>query len=273
MTNEAMKNYNYIIGAFAFTLTITACEDENYMKFDTSYTGIYFVNDSAEYSFSVTPIDIREYTLKIPVQIMGTPTKEARPIGYELVAHESTAIEGVQYIIDEAIIHPDSIMGYIPIRILRNGLKGSYAEGYERYTLTLRLTKNTYFTPTLDSLNQVHRSKFDNAVEQPAWYNAHGEKVWQKIYLGEWHPYKFIKMVEYFHAFKEIQPETYKKMVALYGENLEHIEYGDPYQYRTIFRKHIYLPMYEHFNDPANRELILAEYPDFPFDFPHPFAV
>jgi hypothetical protein len=80
-------------------------------------------------------------------------------------------------------------------------------------------------------------------------------------------------MVEYFHALEETHPETYKKMVALYGENLEHIEYGDPYQYRTIFRKYIYQPMYEHFNDPANRDMILNEYPDFPFDFPDPFGV
>lgn len=254
-------------------LGFTACEDENYMKFDTSYTGIYFTTDSSQYSFSVTPIDVREYTLKVPVQILGTPAKETRTIGFELVADQCDATKGVQYEIDEAVILPDSITGYIPIRILRDGLKGDYTNGYERYRLTLRLVKNEYFTPTLDSLNQVHQSKFDNAVEQPEWYDAYGKKVWSVSTLGVWHPYKFIKMVEYFHTIEEIQPETYKKMVKLYGENLEHIEYGDPYQYRTIFKKYIYLPMYEHFNDPANREMILAEYPDFPFDFPNPFAV
>ena len=256
-----------------FALGFTACEDEDYMKFDTAYTGIYITSDSSQYSFSVTPIEVREYTLKVPVQIMGAPSKVSRSIGFELVTDQCKAIEGVQYEIDEAVILPDSITGYIPIRILRDGLQGDYANGYERYQLTLRLVKNEHFTPTLDSLSQVHQSKFDNAVEQPAWYNAHGEKVWSLSSLGVWHPYKFIKMVEYFHAIEAIQPETYKKMVKLYGENLEHIEYGDPYQYRTIFKKYIYQPMYEHFNDPANREMILDEYPDFPFDFPDPFAV
>ena len=67
-------------------------------------------------------------------------------------------------------------------------------------------------------------------------------------------------------------PETYKKMVADYGENLENIPYGDPYLYRTIFRKYIYKPMYDFFNDPANRDAIIDEYPDFPFDFPDPYA-
>jgi len=263
----------YLFGTIAAACMLSACDNEDYMKFDTAYTGIYFTSDSSEYSFSVTPIDVREHILKVPVQIMGAPSKEVRTIGYELVADHSTAQTGVQYIIDEAVIQPDSITGYIPVRILRDGLKGDYANGYERYTLTLRLVQNEHFTPSLDSLRQVHQSKFDNAVEQPAWYNAHGEKVWQISALGVWHPYKFIKMVEYFHAIEEIHPETYKKMVALYGENLEHIEYGDPYQYRTIFKKYIYLPMYEHFNDPNNKDMILAAYPDFPFDFPYPFAV
>ena len=61
-------------------------------------------------------------------------------------------------------------------------------------------------------------------------------------------------------------------MVVAYGENLEHIPFGDPNLYRTIFRKYIYYPMYEYFSDPANRDMILAEFPDFPFDFPNPFA-
>ena len=268
-----MKKFSYIIGAFAFALGFTACEDENYMKFDTNYTGIYFTTDSSQYSFSVTPIEVREYTMKIPVQIMGAPTKETRKIDFELVANHCLATEGIQYEFGEAVILPDSITGYIPIRILRDGLEGDHANGYERYLLTLRLVKNEHFTPTLDSLDQVHQLKFDNAVEQPNWTNGvDDEKIWIERELGEWHPYKFIKMVEYFHAIKEIHPETYKNMVKLYGENLEHIPYGDPNHYRTIFRKYIYAPMYEHFNDPANRDIILEEYPDFPFDFPNPFA-
>ncbi|MBQ6800686.1 MAG: DUF4843 domain-containing protein [Bacteroidaceae bacterium] len=268
-----MKKFSYIIGTLALALGFTACEDEDYMKFDTTYTGIYFTSDSSQYSFSVTPIEVREYTLKVPVQIMGAPSKLTRSIGFELVTDQCKAIEGVQYEIDEAVILPDSITGYIPIRILRDGLQGNYANGYERYQLTLRLVKNEHFTPTLDSLSQVHQSKFDNAVEQPNWTNGKDdEKIWIERELGAWHPYKFIKMVEYFHAIEEIHPETYKNMVKLYGENLEHIPVGDPNHYRTIFRKYIYAPMYEHFNNPANREMILNEYPDFPFDFPNPFA-
>ena len=65
--------------------------------------------------------------------------------------------------------------------------------------------------------------------------------------------------------------ETYKKMAEAYGENLEHIPYGDPYVYRTIFKKYIYAPMYDFFSDPANHDMIVEAYPDFPFDFPNPY--
>ena len=251
---------------------LVSCDDENYMRFDLDNSGIYFTKDTLNYSFSVTPVEVKTYIYNIPVQVMGGISGVVRPIGYYIDPDSTFAEEGVHYTIGEACIMPDSIVGYIPVTIYRDKLEGTYATGYTHYKLCIRLAQNDWFTPTLDSLHQVRIFRFDNSVDQPAWYNAHGEKVWQKKYLGEWHPLKFIKMVEYFHAVKDIQPETYKKMVQLYGENLEHIELGDPYQYRTVFKKYVYAPMYEYFNNPDNRDYILSEFPDFPFDFPDPFA-
>ena len=251
--------------------TLFASCDDNYMRFDLSNSGIYFTKDTLNYSFSVTPVEVKTHTFNIPVQVMGSISSEKRPIGYYIDLDSTFAEEGVQYTIGEACIMPDSIVGYIPVTIYRDKLEGSYPD-YTRYKLCIRLISNVHFTPTLDSLHQVRMFRFDNSVDQPEWYNARGEKVWQTKYLGEWHPLKFIKMVEFFHAIKDVQPETYKKMVQLYGENLEHIEYGDPYQYRTVFTKYIYAPMYDYFSDPANTDYILSEFPDFPFDFPNPYA-
>ena len=249
---------------------LASCEEENYLKFDLANSGIYFTKDTLNYSFGVTHIDTLTYTYKIPVQVMGTVSSEKRPIGYCIDSDSTFAEEGVHFTIGEACVLPDSIVGYIPVTIYRDKLEGTYATGYTQYKLCIRLAKNDYFTPTLDSLHQVRVFRFDNSVSQPEWYNAHGEKVWQTKYLGVWHPLKFIKMVEFFHAVKDIQPETYKAMVKLYGENLEHIEFGDPYQYRTVFIKYIYTDMYNYFNDPAERDYILSNFPDFPFDFPDP---
>ena len=257
----------------AAVLLFAACEETDYLKFDTSHSGIYFTKDTLRYSFSVTPVEIKSHQFNIPVRVMGGISDKEREVEFSVRADSTTAEEGVHYIIGRAVIMPDSIDGYIPVTILRDNLEGNYTDGYKKYRLCIELRQNKNFVPTLDSLSQVRMFRFDNSVDQPEWYSAHGEKVWQERYLGKWHPLKFIKMVEYFHAVEEILPETYKNMVVLYGENLEHIPYGDPYQYRTIFVKYIYAKMYEFFGNPDNREGILQEFPDFPFDFPDPYTV
>lgn len=256
-------------------MSLVSCE-EHYLKYDANYCGIYFTKDSTSYSFSVTPIEQKTHVYKIPVAIMGVTSKDVRAVGYEICHELTTAQDGVQYTIGEASVMPDSITGYIPVIINRDELEGTNATGYTRYELCIKLVPNGYFEPTLDSLHQVHVFRFDNSVNRPEWYNSAGEKIWPKEKLGEWHPLKLIKMVEYFHELEKIKPETYKKMVALYGENLEHIDNGDPELYKTTFDKYIYAPMYEYFSDPANKEIIMSEFDDFfdengNHDFPNPY--
>lgn len=259
--------------SIAFAGAIAAsCEDENYLTYDTDYNGAYFTSDTMQYSFGVLPVEVRTVIVNIPVSIMGPTSSSLRTIGVEVMTDTTTAVEGEHYILHDAVVLADSVSGYIPVELLRDGLKGSFAEGYERYRLGLRLVANENFVPTLNVKNQKFVLNFDNSVEQPNWLNAYGEKVWIERELGKWHPLKFIKMVEYFHAIEDILPETYEKMVLAYGENLENIPFGDPHLYRTIFRKYIYYPMYEYFSNPDNRDFILSEFPDFPFDFPNPFA-
>ena len=276
-----MKKLLYRLGILLLVSSLCSCIEEHYMKFDTDFTGIYFTTDSTNYSFSVTPIEQREHLIKIPVQIMGTLDKADRDIKFEIIDQTSTAVDQVHYTLDKAVIPGDSTMGYIGIRVLRDSLKGNFVDGYESYKIHLRLLANEHFTPTLDSLSQVHLLKFDNAIEQPEWYyaNNYDEKIWLKSVLGVWHPYKLIKMVEYFHALEEIEPLTYQKIAEEYGENLEHIPGGSTRKYATIFKRYIYKPMYDHFNDPNNRDMILSLYPDFPYDkeppylsdFPNPY--
>jgi len=246
--------------------------DEEYLVFDTNNPGIYFTRDTLEYSFSVTPIEVKRYTYNVPVRIMASVSDKTRPIGFMVDSDSTTAVEGTHYELGEAVILPDSINGYIPITFIRENLEGTYATGYTRYRICLRLVDNGHFAPTLDSLSQVRMVKFDNAIDQPAWYTAHGDKKWPSE-LGSWHPYTFIKVVELFHELENILPETYYNMVAEYGENLENVPYGNFKLYDVTMRKYIYLPLYTFINDPANREMILKEYPDYPFDVPNPYEV
>ncbi|MCD8317908.1 MAG: DUF4843 domain-containing protein [Paraprevotella sp.] len=270
-----MKIYQILkvcLGALSVLWICASCSETDYLVYDTSRSGIYFTKDTLTYSFGVTPVEQRTTVFRIPGRIMGTLSDADRTFAYEVIADSTTAVEGVQYNIGKPVIPADSINGYIPVELLRDGLAGDYQNGYVSYKLGVRLLNGDGFEPTLDEASQIRVLTFDNAVEQPDWLNANGEKVWYTSTWGVWHPLKLIKMVEYFHAIKDVLPEIYVKMVALYGENLENVPYGDFYVYGTIMKKYVYEPMYEYFSDPANRDEILSLYPDFPFDFPNPYA-
>lgn len=270
-----MKKINNTIASLLLLpamLSFSACGETDYMRFDISSSGVYFTKDTLNYSFGVTPVEVRSHTYKIPVRIMGNIADYDRTVAYEVIPDSTVGESGVQYNILNAVIPAGEIDGYISVELLRDDLEGSHIEGYTRYQLGLKLVKNDNFSPTLSIDHHIRVLRFDNAVEQPNWLNSKGEKIWSLGELGVWHPLKFIKMVEYFHQLEDILPDTYYKIVEDYGENLEHIPYGDVYLYRTIFNKYIFYPMYQYFNDPANRETILEEYPDFPFDFPNPFV-
>lgn len=284
-----LKRSFYAIAPIACVLFSTSCSETDYMTYDPSACGVYFNHDTLVYSFSVVPVETTEHVLHIPVKVMGVVSEQERNFSYRvervmpcdsiqklIYMPEQTefqwAEEGVHYDIPKQVVIPaGATSGTIPITIHRRALEGTFTDGYQRYRLVIRLQANDQFTPVLSEKDQVRVIQFDNAIDQPAWYDAFGDKVWYKPDLGVWHPYKFIKMIEYFHDIKNILPETYKKMVDLYGENLENVPYGDFHAFRTIFRKYIYARIYEHFNDPANHDMILSLYPDFPFDFPNPF--
>ncbi len=264
-------------------LLLAACEETDYMTYDTSHNGVYFEKDSVAYSFGVSPLEVTSHVVAIPVNVMGGLSDAPRDIAYTIVQHDvftgdTVAAElGKHYNISAATVDPDSITGYINVEVLRDALEGSYAEGYKRYRLTINLETNENFAPTLTPAEQTITLTFDNAIERPEWLDYKGDKVWPQA-LGIWHPYKLIKMVEFYHAVEQEKPETYRRMVAQFGENLERMDYGDPYPFRTIFLSYIYRPMYKYFSDPANKDFIFSEYPDFPKnadgtpEFPNPDA-
>lgn len=268
---KTLQSLKALLMIVPFLCAFTSCMDEDYLVYDAGYTGIYFTKDTLNYSFGVTPVETRTAEYRFLVRIMGQPVGQDRTFAYEVIADSTTATEGVQYVIGTPVVPADSVNGYIPVTILRDGLEGNYTDGYVRYKLGVRLLADGDFDPTLSEKEHIRVLAFDNAVEQPEWYDAFGDKVWSVKTFGVWHPLKFIKMVEYFHTLEDIQPATYEKMVSLYGENLEHVAYGDFYVYRTMMNKYVFYPMYVYFSDPANRDEILALYPDFPFDFPSPF--
>ena len=275
MNNLSKSIILSLIGVLCFA----SCSETEYLKFDASHNGVYFTQEKLKYSFSVTADSIRSYLFKMPIQILGRTSSVEREVAYSVNPDSTDAVEGLHYILGRAIIAPDSITGYIPVTILRDNLEGSYAEGYKTYRLYIELEENDNFTPTLDTLSQARLLQFDNAIDIPEWVDYKGDKIWRPGNphpdLGDWHPYTFIKLVEQFHTIQYVENmyETYRKMVAYYGgENLERVPYASFTPYTHIMRKYVLAPLYEYFSDEANKEEILKMYPDYPFNFPNPYA-
>ena len=271
--------FKSLVLLFFGVLCFTSCSETEYLKFDASHNGVYFTADELKYSFSVTSDTIHSYLFKMPIQIMGLVSDQNREVAYRVNEDSTTAVEGVHYILGKAIIAPDSITGYIPVTILRDNLEGSYAEGYTTYRLYIELVENDNFTPTLDTLSQARLLQFDNAIDIPEWLDWKGDKIWRPGEphpdLGSWHPYTYIKLVEYFHAIKDVEnmEETYKKMVIYYGgENLERVPIASFHPYTHIMRKYVLAPLYEYFSNEKNKEEIRNMYSDYPFDFPNPYG-
>lgn len=265
MNTKYTKHLPLAVVIFAASALITGsgCSETDYMTFDEEYSGIYFLKDSMHYSFSITPIETRTHTHIVPLQILGKPTSAEREFKVITVpaTGNTAAQEGVQYTIPEKLyVLADSINAYLPIEMLRDGLAGDDATGYTKYELRLQLVESSDFVPTLSSAEQTVVVTFDNSIEHPEWYDYKGDKTWNVTRFGEWHPVKLIKFVEYFHTnLKENAPSTYKKMVADYGENLEHIPYGWPSDYSYTVIKYIMNPMYEYFQ--AHPELGITDFP------------
>ena len=271
-------NKLFVVLALPVMLFFTACQ-ENYLKYDTSYNGVYFTKDTLKYSFSVTPLDVTSYEFRVPIKIMGVPVNKAREVAFVVNPDSTTAVEGVHYNIGKAVVQADSITGYIPVTILRNNLQGDYESGYERYRLCMQLVENDEFVPTLSKESSVRILEFDNAIDIPEWLNYQGTKLWvpgnSHPNLGSWHPYTYMKLAEQFKTIKDIpnMEETYEKMVEYYGgENLEKVPYAQFYPYLPVMQKYVFAPLYKYFSDEENKDDILAIYPDYPFDFPDPYA-
>lgn len=268
-----MKHSRYLLFLPCLLLQsvlLASCDNDDYMTYDTARDGVYFTRDTLRFAFGVIPVEQRTYNYQFQLQVLGTVADEDREFLYEVVADSTTAVAGEQYIPGRGIVPAGSTQATIDVTLLRDGLGGTYPD-YDEYTLALRIVEGNGFKPVLSGSDQYRILTFSNAVEMPDWKNGSGEKIWSVTRFGVWHPLKFIKMVEYFHTIADIQPNSYKKMVEAYGENLEHVPFGDFNMFRTMMNKYVFHPMYLWFSDPANHAAILSLYPDFPFDFPDPY--
>ena len=66
-----IKSTLFILLFFLSVAGLNSCSSDSLVEADNWKPGIYFKSDSINYSFGVTPLEVKEYTLAIPIKIMG----------------------------------------------------------------------------------------------------------------------------------------------------------------------------------------------------------
>ena len=76
--------------------------------------------DSLTLSFAVLDKDIQDYTVEIPIVVTGAPCNHQRKVNVTVIPEGTTALEGVDYTLEETIIPADSYYTTLNVNVKRS---------------------------------------------------------------------------------------------------------------------------------------------------------
>lgn len=161
-----IKTLYILLLACLTSVTLNSCNQNDYLQYDENQAYVGFAypsygNDSIVYSFALHP-NVEEDIVKVPMKLFGYAASQDREVGVEVIESESTAKEGVDFVIEqkrmEANAYKDSLVVKIKksaevetkdlvvkLRLCGNGLFAAApidAESF-RIILTSKLTEPT----------------------------------------------------------------------------------------------------------------------------------
>lgn len=239
-----MKRYIKQLRSWSFVLigilTLSSCK-ENVFKATEFKPGIYFLIDSTDYSFGITPLEVTSYDLMVPVRIMGAPIGQDRTFTVKVLAENTNSIEEVHFEILSLLIKADSVNGELPLRLLRSEL------GTDFFKVTLQLVDNNEFVAVSESMAKTVVT-FNNRLEQPNWVNWNNVKSWPSNKLGTWNPLTYVKFMELVGKMADTVPSTYNAIITKYGGPLMPQFPGDwAWDYDFSLSKYALIPLYQYF--------------------------
>lgn len=232
---------NRLLFWFFGVLIFASCK-ENIFQPEEFKTGVYFVDDSIDYSFGITPLEVESRVLELPLLIMGTPQTSDRAFQVEVVSSNTSAVQGLHFDFPSILMVPaNSVNGVLPMTIYRSPL------GDEDFKVTFRVVENENFTPANAELGRLVVT-FNNRIEQPNWLDWSGQKAWPSSKLGVWNPLVYVKFMELFNEMDITAPNAYASMLELFGGPLLPDFPGSwAWDYDATLTKHVLIPLYRYF--------------------------
>ena len=113
-----IKTLYILLLACLTSVTLNSCDQNDYLQYDENQAYVGFAypsygNDSIVYSFALHP-NVEEDIVKVPIKLFGFAASQDREVGVEVIESESTAKDGVDFVIEqkrmEANAYKDSLI-------------------------------------------------------------------------------------------------------------------------------------------------------------------
>ena len=149
---------------------------------------VSFAADSIYFSFGAEPFSVMDTTLRLRVEIIGSPQPQDRHFQIQINEDKTTASVGRHYdqLPLEYLIEKEKCISEVPVTIHRLNL-----EADKVYTLSISLVENEDFRLGVAEYQSLTIA-FTNRLDCPEWWNELSH------WLGEYNVRKYQKFIELF---------------------------------------------------------------------------
>ena len=213
-----MKKIAYIL-VMCLGVWCAGCSENGDDGYYDDFYRVYFPVDSLNYAFGDKPVEMAKYTVKVPVQILGEPARADMKVNVKVDLASTTATaEAYTAVPSEITIPKDSIVGYVPVEIIRENVMD---ERDTVFRVVLQLEASPDFALGVKEGLRATVT-FSNYLAEPEW--------WVGLKDVFWGPY---------------QKEKYQKMMEIWGGPIT----LDDYVYKMVKLINVAKEMYEYFQE------------------------
>lgn len=239
--------YKYI-GVILVAGSVAACTDEDYKVYDTTQKDAVFfeyiddkeeIATSVHYDFNYNIAN--EYTIEVPVRLMGMPADHERTFKVVPVADKSDMVEDKHYVVETTVLPANAVETILRVKLLRD--KDPQLQE-KAFTVTLELVESEDLRPVGQKDFTISYSDI-RPTERPEWWST-------------WSPlpqYSFEAAQVFFEYFYRLAPEAnqdvFNEMDELYGDYfMKAVSMQGPFaMYDRFLIRYVLMPMYEDYKD------------------------
>ena len=230
-----MKKIAYIL-VMCLGVWCAGCSENGDDGYYDDFNRVYFPVDSLNYAFGDKPVEMAKYTVKVPVQILGEPARADMKVNVKVDLASTTATaEAYTAVPSEITIPKDSIVGYVPVEIIRENVMD---ERDTVFRVVFQLEASPDFALGVKEGLRATVT-FSNYLAEPEW--------WVGLKDVFWGPY---------------QKEKYQKMMEIWGGPIT----LDDYVYKMVKLINVAKEMYEYFQEHPEYGMEFPPYIFWPYE-------